>query len=199
MPRLHHIIGWIDRVLIAIAVILTLLSALFLFFSLLQSLREMRRDLALFRALGATRKCVMGLILSEAMVISILGGLQRILTEYKRFFRHPGEIAYSLFFIFLFWVQRERIVGNNELKHVFVYFLILVVSLGAIAPAKTDYYLLYHMPYVAIIVSALFRQSIARSRQPVLACSDSTLTTRRRSPSPPRPSTPWRRCPSCAG
>ena len=75
MPRLHNIIGWVDRVLIAIAIILTVLASLFLFFSLLQSLREMRRDLALFRALGATRKTVMGLVISEALIISLLGGL----------------------------------------------------------------------------------------------------------------------------
>lgn len=75
MPRLHNIIGWVDRVLIAIAVILTALSALFLFFSLLSALREMRRDLALFRALGATRRTVMGLVVSEAMIISLLGGI----------------------------------------------------------------------------------------------------------------------------
>ena len=75
MPRLHHIIGWVDRVLMAIAIILTVLASLFLFFSLLQSLREMRNDLALFRALGATRKTVMGLVISEALVISFLGGL----------------------------------------------------------------------------------------------------------------------------
>lgn len=75
MPRLHNIIGWVDRVLIAIAIILTVLASLFLFFSLLQSLREMRRDLALFRALGATRKNVMGLVISEALIISHLGGV----------------------------------------------------------------------------------------------------------------------------
>jgi len=75
MPRLFNIIGWVDRVLIAIAIILTALSALFLFFSLLSALREMRRDLALFRALGATRKTVMGLVISEALIISFLGGL----------------------------------------------------------------------------------------------------------------------------
>jgi putative ABC transport system permease protein len=75
MPRLHNIIGWVDRVLIAIAIILTVLASLFLFFSLLQSLREMRGDLALFRALGATRKSVMGLVISEALIISLLGGL----------------------------------------------------------------------------------------------------------------------------
>jgi putative ABC transport system permease protein len=75
MPRLRNIIGWVDRVLIAIAIILTVLASLFLFFSLLQSMREMRRDLALFRALGATRKSVMGLVISEALIISLLGGL----------------------------------------------------------------------------------------------------------------------------
>ena len=75
MPKLHNIIGWMDRVLIAIAIILTVLSSLFLFFSLLQSLREMRRDLALFRALGATRTSVMGLVILEALIISLLGGI----------------------------------------------------------------------------------------------------------------------------
>ena len=61
--------------LITIAAILTALAALFLFFSLLSAMRERRRDLALFRALGATRKTVMGLVISEALIISLLGGL----------------------------------------------------------------------------------------------------------------------------
>jgi putative ABC transport system permease protein len=75
IPQLFNIIGWVDRVLIAIAAILTALSALFLFFSLLSALRERRRDLALLRALGATRKTVMGLVISEALIISLLGGI----------------------------------------------------------------------------------------------------------------------------
>ncbi len=79
IPRLFNIIGWVDRVLIAIAAILTALSALFLFFSLLSALRERRRDLALFRALGATRKTVMGLVISEGLIISLLGGLLGLL------------------------------------------------------------------------------------------------------------------------
>jgi len=75
MPRLRNIIGWVDRVLIAIAAILTVIAGLYLFFALLQSLREMRRDLALLRALGATRQSVMGLVVCEALIISLLGGL----------------------------------------------------------------------------------------------------------------------------
>ncbi len=79
IPRLFNIVGWVDRVLIAIAAILTALSALFLFFSLLSALRERRRDLALFRALGATRKTVMGLVIFEALIISLLGGILGLL------------------------------------------------------------------------------------------------------------------------
>jgi putative ABC transport system permease protein len=75
MPRLMGIIGWVDQVLMAIAFILTLISALFLFFSLLSSLREMKRDLALLRALGANRGVVMGLILSHGAVVSLAGGV----------------------------------------------------------------------------------------------------------------------------
>ena len=75
MPRLFNIIGWVDRVLIAIAVILTVLSALFLFISLWSALRESRRDLALFRALGATRKTVMGLVVAQALIIALSGGV----------------------------------------------------------------------------------------------------------------------------
>jgi len=81
MPRLFNIIGWVDRVLIAIAAILTVLSALFLFFSLLSALRERRRDLALFRALGATRRTVMGLVVFEALIISLLGGIFGLLLD----------------------------------------------------------------------------------------------------------------------
>jgi putative ABC transport system permease protein len=75
LPRLFNIIGWVDRVLLVLASILTVLSALFLFFSLLSAMRERKRDLALLRSLGATRKTVMGLIISEALIISLAGGL----------------------------------------------------------------------------------------------------------------------------
>jgi putative ABC transport system permease protein len=75
LPRLFDIIGWVDRVLMAIAAILTVLAGMFLFVSLLSALRERRRDLALLRCLGATRRTVFGLVVAEAVLISILGGL----------------------------------------------------------------------------------------------------------------------------
>lgn len=75
LPSLFNIIGWVDKTLLAIALLVTLLSALFLLVSLLSALRERRRDLALMRSLGATRRTVLGLMLSESVVMAVLGGV----------------------------------------------------------------------------------------------------------------------------
>lgn len=74
LPGLFNVIGWVDRVLIAIAVLVTVLSALFLFVTLITALRQRRRDIALMRSLGATRRIVFGLVISESLIITILGG-----------------------------------------------------------------------------------------------------------------------------
>lgn len=73
LPRLFDIIGWVDQVLLTIAGTLTILSALFLFFALISALNERRRDLALLRLIGASRKTVMGLVLAEGIFISFIG------------------------------------------------------------------------------------------------------------------------------
>ncbi|MFH2064309.1 MAG: ABC transporter permease [Pseudomonadota bacterium] len=79
LPRLFNIIGWIDLVLLAIAVLVTVLATLFLFTALISALQQRRRDIALMRSLGATRKIVFGLIISESLVITFLGGLLGLL------------------------------------------------------------------------------------------------------------------------
>lgn len=75
LPRLFAVIGWVDTVLLSIGVLVTLLALLFLFVALVSALRERRRDLALFRCLGATRRTVFGLILSEAAFIATAGAI----------------------------------------------------------------------------------------------------------------------------
>jgi putative ABC transport system permease protein len=73
MPRLFVIIGWVDQVLWAVGMMVALLAAAFLAFALVATLRERRRDLALLRALGAERRTIFGLVLSQALVISVAG------------------------------------------------------------------------------------------------------------------------------
>ncbi len=78
LPRLFSIIGWVDTVLMGISLLVSILALLFLFVALLSALRERRRDLALLRCLGATRRTVLGLILCESMVMTAAGALTGI-------------------------------------------------------------------------------------------------------------------------
>ena len=73
LPRLFDIIGWVDQVLLGIAILVTVLALLFLFVALVSALRERRRDLALLRCLGATRRTVFGLVLCESVFIAVSG------------------------------------------------------------------------------------------------------------------------------
>jgi putative ABC transport system permease protein len=75
LPRLFNIIGWVDRVLLGIALLVTALALLFLFVALVSALQARRRDLALFRCLGATRRTVFGLTLCESALISLAGAV----------------------------------------------------------------------------------------------------------------------------
>jgi len=72
LPRLFNIIGWVDRVLVAIAALVTVMAAAFLFVALYGALRQRRRDIALLRSLGAHRRTVFGLILAEALIITLV-------------------------------------------------------------------------------------------------------------------------------
>ncbi|MCD6288811.1 MAG: ABC transporter permease [Candidatus Hydrogenedentes bacterium] len=78
LPKLFSIIGWVDKVLAAIAIMVSCLGALFLFVALLSALRERRRDIALMRTLGATRSTVFGMVIIESLVICVAGGLAGI-------------------------------------------------------------------------------------------------------------------------
>lgn len=80
LPALFKIIGWVDHVLIGIAMMVVALGSMFLFVSMLNAMRERRRDYALLRCLGARRRVVFGLVLSESALISILGGTLGIIS-----------------------------------------------------------------------------------------------------------------------
>ncbi len=83
---------------------------------------------------------------------SIWDKLLKLFEEHKRFFRHPKEITFSLLFLFVFWIKRKAISADPELRTVFLYLLCLFVVMGIISPGQKDYYLIYEMPYIAIIM-----------------------------------------------
>ena len=75
LPKLLEIIGWVDGAFLAVAVLVTALGTMCLLVALVSALRERRRDIAMMRFIGATRRTVLGLVLSESLVISLFGGL----------------------------------------------------------------------------------------------------------------------------
>ena len=75
LPRLFAIMGWVDRTLMCISFMVTILSGLYLFVALIAALRERRRDVAILRALGATRQTVFGMVITESTLLAIMGGI----------------------------------------------------------------------------------------------------------------------------
>jgi len=132
LPRLFNIIGWVDLVLFAIAVLVTVLAILFLFAALVSTLQQRRRDIALMRSLGATRKTVFGLIISESLVITLLGGFMGLFVGHLivAFGSHFIKVETGLMFSFAYISRVEIFLLPG---------LIVVGILAGIVPAIQAY------------------------------------------------------------
>jgi putative ABC transport system permease protein len=77
--RLFRMIGVGADVLRVFGLVLVLVAGLSVFIALLNALEDRRYDLAVMRMLGASRARLMGLLLLEGAVLSLLGGIAGIL------------------------------------------------------------------------------------------------------------------------
>jgi putative ABC transport system permease protein len=82
LPKLFSIIGWVTKVLTGISLLVIAMAVLFLFVSMYWALRERRRNIALMRALGATRGTVFALTLAEASAIALVGSVCGVLAAH---------------------------------------------------------------------------------------------------------------------
>lgn len=82
LPKLFAIIGWVTKVLTGISILVITMAGLFLFVSMYWALRERRRNIALMRALGATRRMVFALTLAEAFAIALVGAASGIVVAH---------------------------------------------------------------------------------------------------------------------
>lgn len=71
--NLFDLVGNADRLLIAVAALVVAVAALGILVSMVNTMNERRRDLALMRALGARRRVVAGLLVGEAALVGALG------------------------------------------------------------------------------------------------------------------------------
>jgi putative ABC transport system permease protein len=77
--KLFDIVGNVDRVLLAQAILIIIVAGIAVAVSIYNSMSERRREIAILRALGARRQTIFAIVVLEAMTICTLGAMGGIL------------------------------------------------------------------------------------------------------------------------
>ncbi len=80
MARLVELVGFGSDTLLLFGVLLVVVSLISVFIALLNSIRERRYDLAVFRTLGASHNTLFKLVLIEGLFIALIGSLVGLIT-----------------------------------------------------------------------------------------------------------------------
>ena len=78
--KLFDIVGNIDRVLLAQAILIVVVAGIAIAVSIYNSMSERRREIAILRALGARRKSIFAIVMLESVAICLVGALAGIVT-----------------------------------------------------------------------------------------------------------------------
>ncbi|MEM6397015.1 MAG: FtsX-like permease family protein [Bacteroidota bacterium] len=73
ISKVRYQFGQGERVLRILAIVIMIVSALSVFISLFNSLRERHYELALMRGMGAGRNTIFGLIIAEGLLLGLIG------------------------------------------------------------------------------------------------------------------------------
>ncbi|TWU28234.1 ABC transporter permease [Bythopirellula polymerisocia] len=76
---LEGIVGPVRIILMVLTVLIIVVAGVSILVSIYNSMSERSHDIAVMRALGASRTAVMGIILAESILLSLLGGLAGVL------------------------------------------------------------------------------------------------------------------------
>ena len=85
----------------------------------------------------------------------------KVISGPRRFFEHGYEAVYTIFTFTILWLSRKQIVNDNELKILFIYFVLLEILLSLISPGSKSMYLIYHLPYILLLVAVTYNHSIS--------------------------------------
>ena len=127
-----RVIGPLEQGLSLIAAIVIVVTAIGVFVSIYNSMADRRREIGIMRALGARRGTVLGIILAEAALLCVLGGVLGLVLG------HLGVFALSPL------VSRETGITINplafETAELYVFPVLLVLGLIAgVLPGLTAY------------------------------------------------------------
>ncbi len=79
IPKLFEIVGGVNAILVAMAVVVLVSGAISIMVALYNSMEQRRRQIAVLRVLGASRARIFGLVLTESAVLGLLGALLGVL------------------------------------------------------------------------------------------------------------------------
>ncbi|CAG1004513.1 hypothetical protein PHYC_03148 [Phycisphaerales bacterium] len=79
IQRLMGIVGNVDRILLAMAVVVMISSAVGIMLALYNSMEQRRRQIAILRVLGASRGRIFGLVMTESAIIGLIGAAAGLL------------------------------------------------------------------------------------------------------------------------
>lgn len=81
IDKLFNIVANVDGIFIALAIVTLFSSAVAILLSMVNSMAQRRRQIAVLRVLGASQSRVFGIVLTEAAVIGLLGSMAGILVS----------------------------------------------------------------------------------------------------------------------
>ncbi len=108
--RLYAMMGVGTEALRYLAILIAIVSGLSIFISLYKSLRERRHEMALMRVSGASRSSLFGLIISEGLILALIGFIVAIPLSYLAMTVMGGHLSEA--YRYTFGVGSP---GKNEL------------------------------------------------------------------------------------
>ena len=133
LQELWRIVGIVENVLLGISVLVILTTLIGMTAIIFSSLNERRREMAIWRAMGATPRIIIGLLMLESFLISTFSSLVSIVLHYLSLIMLQPWIdqAYGI------WINISML-NLNEL-FVFVYFISAALFISLI-PALRAYW-----------------------------------------------------------
>mgnify|MGYP001444129610 FL=1 len=133
LQELWRIVGVVENLLLSISIVVIFTTLVGMAAIVFSSLNERRREMAIWRAMGASPKTVIGLLMLEALIISILSIMVSVI------------FIYTLLFFMQPWIDSNYgILVNVEMvssKDILIFMLFIIASLiVSLLPALRAYW-----------------------------------------------------------
>ena len=133
LQELWRIVGVVENLLLSISIVVIFTTLVGMAAIVFSSLNERRREMAIWRAMGASPKTVIGLLMLEALIISVLSIMVSVI------------FIYTLLFFMQPWIDSNYgILVNVEMvssKDILIFMLFIIASLiVSLLPALRAYW-----------------------------------------------------------